>query len=176
MLKPFRLCTIFFLAALLPAVGCQQSPPPTVNHGEVIAPDEQVMTMRRIADIQADGGAHNDATLYACHFDGQYLNSLGIAKLDRMLKDDSDLPLAVWLSIPQDERFEARRLSVAAYLKMRGLGTEQVSFNPGGNPDTDHPAADELKNLSKTDTGSSTGSSGSSNSSASSAAGTPGQP
>jgi hypothetical protein len=38
-----------------------------------------------VAEHQAMLGAQADPTLYACHFDGVTLNSLGKAKLDAML-------------------------------------------------------------------------------------------
>jgi len=155
-----KLKAIVFAAALMPVAGCSQQQSPPVSHGEVILPDDQVTEMRKLADAQAQRGALNDSTLYPCHFEGGYLNSLGMAKLDSMLKADCDPPLQVWLAVPDDDHLEARRMSVGSYLKYRGLSPEQVSFGKGANPDTSHPAELDLKNLSKTDTASDASASG----------------
>jgi len=73
-----------------------------------------------------------------------------MAKLDRMLKDQADPPVEVWMNLPEDEKYESRRMSVAAYLKDKGLPSDEVVFGKG-NPDTDHPAAQGLKDLPKAD-------------------------
>jgi len=139
---------IIGMTITLAAAGCSQTP---IQHGEEFAADGQVSQVTKIADAQANRGARVDATLYPFHFDGKYLNALGMAKLDRMLKDQADPPVEVWMNLPEDEKYESRRMSVAAYLKDKGLPSDEVVFGKGGNPATDHPAAQGLKDLPKAD-------------------------
>jgi hypothetical protein len=122
-----------------------------VNHSEDFTPDDQPKAIDRLLDAQAARGARNDATLYAVHFDGPDLNSLGAAKLDWMLKDDSALPLAIWIAVPADEQSAARQASVTTYLKDHGLKPEQIQFNAGPNPHTDYPAASADRDASNSD-------------------------
>jgi hypothetical protein len=143
-----QLNTIIMTGALLLAGGCQ---PAGTVHSEEFAPDDQPKMMDRILQTQYARGARSDATLYAVHFDGPNLNPLGMAKLDLMLKDDSAFPLAVWMSVPEDEKAQSRRMSVATYLKDHGVPPEQVTFGQGANPATQHPAAEGLKDLVKQD-------------------------
>jgi hypothetical protein len=169
--------SIIIITFTLAAAGCQEAPP--ISHGEEFAPVGQVSQVTKIMDAQANRGARSDATLYPFHFDGRYLNALGMAKLDRMLKDQADPPVSVWLNLPPDEQYEARRLSVAAYLKDKGLPPDEVVFGAGGNPDTNHPAAQGLIDLPKTDeasggTSSSGGSTGTTPNIGTSTVGSPG--
>jgi hypothetical protein len=126
--------------------GCQQAP---VNHSEDFAADDKPKAMDRLLDSQAARGAAVDATLYADHFDGSQLNSLGTAKLDMMLKDGGSLPMSVWMAVPEDDKMQMRRLAVAAYLKEKGVALDQIRFAAGPNPDTGSPAGKGLKDLDK---------------------------
>jgi uncharacterized membrane protein YgcG len=165
--------SVIFVAAIAMG-GCGQQQQPVVNHGEEFPADSQVSSVTKIAEAQADRGARSDATLYAIHFDGRYLNTLGMAKLDRMLRDQADPPVEVWLAVPADEQLNARQMSVAAYLKDRGLPTDEVKFGKGANPATDSPAAQGLKDLPKADQDSSGISSGGAPSAGSAASGSGG--
>jgi len=166
--------TILLTASILVMAGCQQQT--AVNHADDFAPDDQPKAINRQADAQAERGAGADATLYKCHFDGVNLNSLGKAKLDLILKDSGGEALTIWMAEPDDASAQMRRLSVAGYLKDHGVAPEQVTFGSGANPDTDHPAAQSLKDLAKTDSDSSDASSTSNGdaSSGGAAAATPG--
>jgi hypothetical protein len=137
-----RILILLFLLA-----GCQQQTP--VNHSEDFAADDQPKAIDRLMDAQAARGAAVDATLYADHFDGSQLNSLGTAKLDLMLKDGGSLPISVWMAVPEDDKMQMRRLAVAAYLKEKGVPLDQIRFAAGPNPDTGSPAAKGLKDLDK---------------------------
>jgi hypothetical protein len=158
MFKFSKLSVFVFAAALMG--GCQSSQPTT--HSELFTPEDKPTDASRLAAAQVNRGARADATLYACHFDGQYLNSLGMTKLDQMVRADNDPPVQVWLALPDDDQFASRRMSVAAYLKDQGLSSEQIEFGRGPNPDTYHSAADGLTDLSKMDSGSGSSSGGSS--------------
>jgi hypothetical protein len=180
MLTTKKLAAMAFATALLPMAGCQQQAP--LNHGEEFTPEEQVSQVTKLEDVQAARGARSDATLYAIHFDGDHLSTLGMAKLDLMLKDDSALPIKVWLAVPDDGNLEGRREAINAYLKDRGVAADQVVLERGANPDTDHPAAKGLTDLANMDSSSSSGSSSSSTSTPGSSPGgaapgaTPGTP
>jgi len=141
-LDPIR--TFIVVATMLVVTGCQDQQ--TINHGEQFPADEQDSAVNRIADAQAAAGARKDATLYATHFDGTALNALGMAKLDLMLKDDTALPLHVWLDVPRAD-VDLRMASVTTYLKDRGLAPDQITFALGSNPGNDHSAADSLSDL-----------------------------
>ena len=160
------------LLGLSSGVGCQQQV--VVNHSEVFVPDDQPTAMSRLIDAQVARGARNDATLYEVQFDGPKLNSLGMAKLDAMLKDDTALPLNLWLATAEDDSIPARKVSVTTYLKDKGVPSDQIQFASGGNPATDHPAAQPIKDLDKTDTGASSGSSSGGGASADSSSGSSG--
>jgi hypothetical protein len=167
--------TILLTASIFLLAGCQQQT--AINHADDFAPDDQPKAINRQTDAQAERGAGADATLYACHFDGANLNSLGKAKLDLILKDSGGENLTLWMALPDDASAQMRRLSVAGYLKDHGVAPEQVTFGSGANPDTDHPAAQSLKDLAKTDSDANDASSASSTGDASSggaAAATPG--
>jgi hypothetical protein len=151
--------SIIGMAFVIAVAGCQQAPPN--QHGEEFAPDSQVSQVTKIMDAQANRGARADGTLYVHHFDGRFLNSLGMAKLDSMIKDQADPPIAIWLDIPDDGHYESRRMSVAAYLKDKGVPSDEVVFGKGANPEVTHPAAQGLKDLPKTEEQSSGADSGS---------------
>jgi len=155
MMNGITLRTVSMAAVLMLAAACQSKQPE--NHGEVFAPDDQPTAMDHLLDAQAARGARADATLYAVHFDGPNLNPLGMYKLDLMLKDDSALPLSVWMDVPDDDSAQSRRMSVATYLKDRGIAPERVTFGHGPNPDVAHSAAQGLADLPKTDTDSGSG-------------------
>lgn len=106
-----------------------------------------------VLDAQAASGARADGMLYAAHFTGPALNSLGAAKLDRMLGDDDPCqPLTVYLNLPEkDTQAAARKSATVAYLRDRGLTNDQVRIVAGENLDTLHPAAPMLKRMDKTE-------------------------
>jgi predicted small lipoprotein YifL len=172
---------VLFSAVVATIAGCQQGAP--INHADEFAPDDQVTQVTKLADVQAARGARAEATLFAIHFDGDHLSTLGMAKLDVMLKDDASAPLKLWLAIPDDENLAAREEAINAYLKDHGVATEKVVFGRGPNPDMDHPAAKGLTDLANMDTASSSSSSssssstpGSSSAAPSATGGTPGSP
>jgi hypothetical protein len=178
MWKSKTIKAVLFSAAILPFAGCQQAAP--INHADDFAPDNQVTQVEKLADAQAARGARADATLYAIHFDGEHLNSLGRAKLDLMLKDDSSLPLKLWLAVPDDAKLASRQQAINAYLNDRGIAGDQVVFGRGPNPDADHSAGKGLTDLANMDAsgapGSSSGAPGGSSAPPVGGGGTPGSP
>lgn len=124
----------------------------------------EMRDLQRIQRVQAASGARNDATLQPFHFDKAELNSLGRDKLALMLDDDdANNPITIYLNLPADDEFKApRQDAIIAYLKDQGLEEKQVSFKPGPNERTNHPAAEALARMSKTETGVAGGGGGSS--------------
>jgi hypothetical protein len=118
-------------------------------------PEVSGQATNRFAEVQTANGARNDATLYPSHFSGGELNSLGIAKLDRMLQADEALtPVAVYVvAADKDEMTNGRKAAVAMYLKDAGLRDEQISVQTGTNPSAWSPSAPMLGSLKRTDSG-----------------------
>ncbi|HTW93726.1 MAG TPA: hypothetical protein VMD30_02960 [Tepidisphaeraceae bacterium] len=174
---PFRAIGIASALVLLNAglVGCQNDNMSNESHGEQFYPEDAQRDSTRLEMTQADCGALADGTLYPIDFSGDKLNSLGEAKLDRMILADPPLPLKVWMAIPDDGQAETRRVSVGTFLSDRGLTVEQITFGVGPNPESYSSADAQLAgfvklettdesqaNSGNTATGSSSGSSGSS--------------
>src|SRR5580700_10438223 len=72
-----RLLPLTILVGALATAACQQQDQPAVTHGEDFIPQGEMRSTQRFALVQEANGARADATLYACHFDGATLNSLG---------------------------------------------------------------------------------------------------
>jgi hypothetical protein len=148
--------------ALLSLASCQnKNLDPTLTGffpedvGEVAKPQQFI-------EVMAASGARADAMLYAHHFDGAALNSLGEQKLSLMLKDDdSASPMTVYLNLKENDAVsKQRQASVVAFLKDKGLADAQIEIVYGDNPATRSPAAQHLSNLGKTDSSDAAGSMG----------------
>jgi hypothetical protein len=143
---------IGFAAAGLLAAGCSsQAPSTTATNTDFIPPDSAPRDMTPLLYNQQANGAASDGTLYPCHFDGAYLNSLGVAKLDMILADPRHDTLKVWLAVGNDDLSEPRRMAVGMYLHDHGVPLTQIQFGDGPNPQTLHSAAKGLTDLPKTD-------------------------
>ena len=139
------------LVGLLSMVGCRANNPDV--HGEDFPVEEMVNPVTKIADTQSYAGARSDATLYPMHFDCGKLNSLGEAKLDRMMHDDeSCTPMIVHLT-GADDMADARGKSVTIYLKDKGLKDNQIKIESGVNTATNHPVAPSVERLPLTNSG-----------------------
>ena len=145
------LASVAVMVAVSVAAGCRQGQPPAA--GDFFGDDERPASCR-IYDTQAARGARSDATLYPAHFTGSSLNSLGRAKLDLMLKDNTvQFPLVVYLNLPADDpQAPARADAVKSYLIDAGLLASQFKAESGPNLAVQHPAAADLARLSATDT------------------------
>src|SRR5258705_11586623 len=87
---------------------------------------------RRFAAAHVAAGARHDGMLYAYHFDGDHLNSLGEQKLSAMLKNnDHDWPVMVYLNFPDDARMKPRQETVGQYLADAGLQGAQYQLIAG---------------------------------------------
>jgi len=94
-------------------------------------------------NAQATNGARHDAMLYAHHFDGGHLNSLGRSKVLLMLEDcENCSPITVHLvNCGEGETLAQRKAAVELYLKS----------TDGANALTFHPAEPDIIRLAKTE-------------------------
>jgi hypothetical protein len=129
--------------------GCAEHTRPTTEFPE----EGSLRPHQRMSDIQRANGARGDGNLYAVHFTGDALNSLGRAKLGAMLRDDESVrPLTVHIAPAPDRDVLLRRIeSVTAYLKDNGLTDQQMHFVSGLNDASYHRSASGLANLHKMD-------------------------
>lgn len=132
------------LAALL-GLGCQgqqTNSNPTMSHGEVFPPEDDSRSYAQFAEAQAINGARADATLYSAHFDGSVLNTLGMAKLRRMVEAQDAEMLTVYLDIPDDANAAGRHADVTKYLNTLGVPAGQFALASGPNPANHSPSID----------------------------------
>lgn len=117
-------------------------------------PMDENRKVNRFINVQADEGARKDSTLQAYHFDGKKLNSLGLEKLDRLIPDEPDAQVVVYLNLSSTSDLSpARKDDVVAYLGECGIDATRVKVENGNNPETASPAAAGLSQLSKTESG-----------------------
>jgi hypothetical protein len=158
-----RLYTLCLLAAsttVLFAAGCNSGPP---SESDTAHSKAEITETQQLEQTQEVSGARAECTLYPDQFDGPTLSSLGTTALDEILTDShSTNPLVVYLDLPADDKYaQDRQAAVSRYLQDRGgLKPEQIEFHPGASPAVYSPAAGQLNDYGKTDTG--TGSSSSS--------------
>ena len=139
------------LAAAL--CGCQSNEKPlhAAREDGIFIPDPNAHQLWTILEAQSITGAQADAMLYAHHFDGDRLNSLGTQKLEMML-DGSARPATVYLDLPHgDARVAARRASVEQWLRDAGVAADAVAVKDGPNPETAEPASNGMTRMSKTE-------------------------
>ena len=119
---------------------------------DAFPPEDDTRSYRRFVAAQDGVGARHDGMLYAYHFDGEQLNSLGTKKLAMMLKDnDRAWPLVVYMNVPDDERLKVRESAVTQYMTDSGLLDNQLHFEVGSNPNATSSGAQNLARLSKTE-------------------------
>lgn len=145
------------LLALTAAAGCQHGANDDESK-ELFRPEEEARQIDRMTEVQSAIAARKDGTLRPHHFDQTALNSLGRGKLDLMLKDEeASLPLVVYLDLPADDQANARRESVRAYLKARGVQGDQLTVQAGANPADSFPAAPSMRMMHMLDAGTASG-------------------
>lgn len=120
---------------------------------DFFTPEDDTRSVRQFINTQANKGAVEDATLGAAHFDGLAVNSLGTEKLARMLPENRDAGLTVYLDVPEGNEANSRRDAVIAYLKNCGVAESGIKLAFGPNPNLTHLAGEQLANLDKTNTG-----------------------
>ena len=152
-----HLKTACFLAAastILLATGCQHETDTQAEERDASHSQAEISETQRLENTQAAAGARADCTLYADHFDGPTLSSLGTNSLDTVLADTHSCnPLVIYLAVPEDNLAQDRRQAIGRYLEDRGgLKPEQIEFRAGVNPATLTSASVQLGYAPKTDT------------------------
>ena len=133
--------------------GCKEE----VSH-QLFARETEIHDMDRFAAAQSAAGARQDGMLYAQHFSGAELNSLGRSKLHLMALDKpSTEPLAVYLNTTNDPLAHERESAVGKYLQEQGLAAADVQIKMGANPNAGSPSASALIRYSKTESGTAEG-------------------
>jgi hypothetical protein len=108
--------------------------------------------VRAVLDRQEINGAKEDATIYAAHFEGSKLNSLGQRKLEMIADGPVDRDIVVYLDLRADDAATAaRRDAVTAYLVGGGFDASHVKIEAGSNPNVTSPAAGNLARYAKTE-------------------------
>jgi hypothetical protein len=131
--------------AALPMTGC-------TDQEDDFRPDHEMRSVDHVTEMQSAVGARADGMLYAHHFDGNELNSLGKQKLDLMTKTGDQAPLTVYLSLlKNDATITARTKSVQDYLAGRGLASSSFKVEVGPNPASHSMAQPGIARLGKTE-------------------------
>src|SRR4051812_50209213 len=114
--------------------GCSRSQPHETSY-ELFGSDKEVKDMDRFAAAQSAAGARQDGMLYAHHFSGAELNSLGRSKLHLMAEDKPVTePLAVYVNTTNDPLAHERETAGGKNLKEHGLSASEGQIKMGGNP------------------------------------------
>ena len=144
-----KLTLIAFAFAGVAICGCQQE----VSH-KLFERESEIHDMDRFAAAQSAAGARQDGMLYAQHFSGAELNSLGRSKLHLMTQDKpATEPLAVYLNTSNDPLAHERETAIGKYLQEHGLTASDMQIKMGANPNATSPAAAGLMRYSKTESG-----------------------
>lgn len=142
----FPLIAIALTASL---TGCTK--PVSQRH---FAREHELHDMDRMLAMQSAAGARADGMLYAHHFSGTELNSLGRSKLHLMAADKpATAPLIVYVNTSNDPMSKDRQSAVSKYLQDHGVASADLQIKTGLNPDNTHPAASSLIRFSKTESG-----------------------
>jgi hypothetical protein len=154
----WTLMAVASLLAIGSTTGCKSDKAqPAVVHGEEFVRADATRNVGCISQAQAASGAKADGMLYDRNFHGEKLNSLGMTKLDLIVKGTpAGDPVVVYLNVPQDG-LETRRPAVLAYLKEGGLKEEQIKLIDGSNPTNTTPSAMSMSKLYKSTNGTYTG-------------------
>src|SRR5437868_14500035 len=108
--------------------GCAKT---EVSHS-LFQRESEVHDMDRFAAAQSAAGARHDGMLYAHHFAGTELNSLGRSKLHLMTTDKpATEPLAVYLNTSNDPLSADRQAAITKYLEGHGLAAADIQVKTG---------------------------------------------
>jgi len=121
---------------------------------DAFTPEGEIHVMDRFAEAQSARGAAADKMLYARHFDGPNLNTLGTSKLSLMLKKNPvGQPMVVYLNTGDgDLHADVRRGAIEQFVAASEYTATALDLRTGPNDGSRHPAAAGLASLPKTDT------------------------
>jgi hypothetical protein len=140
-------------ALVIASTGCTKEQKSTKD--DPFFPDPKASSVNKFERSQTARGARSDGMIYAHHFDGDRLNSLGKQKLTLMLGDDTgEKTMKVYIvKIGEGATLDARKKAITEYLKDGLRPDEKLELVNGMNPDTWHPSAPTLARVSKTEVG-----------------------
>lgn len=141
------LMSLSFVAAVV--IGCENGEKPKLSINDHFAPDTEPRSMHGVFAQQHANGARQDGTLYAHHFTGNELNSLGRQKLELMTSGAERGPVGIYLDIPKDNAYGPRESAVVAFVSTKGLASDAYSITAGPNPNLSTPAVQGLNGLAK---------------------------
>lgn len=138
------------LAVGVVLVGCSSNKDDTAWEDPFFPSDRVTPPSKAMSDRQAANGAAADGMLFDVHFDGSELNSLGVQKLDLMVKGSSPAtPLKVFLNMPKDaDTTNARQTAVEKALDAAGVAKEKYVIAVGPNPGVLNSAEAGIRALS----------------------------
>lgn len=136
---------------VLGLAGCKDAPATKWSINDSFDNELEPRATNTILAQQASVGAREDGNLYASHFNGAELNSLGKQKLNLMSSGREIGKLKVFLAVPKDADYAGREGAVSSYLASCGLTTDAFSITAGPNPNSKSYAADGLKALQQTE-------------------------
>src|SRR5262245_14248467 len=134
-------------------LGCDDKSSMTTFFG----PEDESRRVFQSMNAQAACGAREDATLYPMHFTDGRLNSLGAAKLARVVPDEADTMVRLYLDLPDNELTAPRKEAVSAYLRACGVDDAHLALGMGPNPNLTAPSAPSLEHMDRVDTGTTAG-------------------
>lgn len=140
--------SLLLSVSLLSIAGCNAD---KSSMASFFPPNDGNRRVDQFIETQTNLGVRQDATLQAYHFDGKHLNSLGLEKLDRMIPDEPNTELVVYLNLADSPLSTARKDDVVAYLEEAGLDADLIKIENGVNPDSTSPTAPGLSQLAKTE-------------------------
>lgn len=153
------LMSLSFVAAVV--IGCESENKPKLSVNDHFEADTAPRSVQGLFAQQQANGARQDGTLYAHHFTGNELNSLGRQKLELMTSGAERGPVAIYLDLAKDNTYGARESAVVAFVSSKGLASDAYSITPGANPNLGTPAVQGLNGLSKQQDAGASGASGS---------------
>jgi hypothetical protein len=152
------------LAGCTPDTACSKQP-------DDFFPASGTEPVQPFSNSMVSNGVAADPTLYACHFDGTTLNSLGEQKLGTIVSGgDAAKPVTVYVDVRHDDT-SADREAVFAYLRTRGVSADRIDVISGPNPTAGSLAAEHISRLPKTESSEESSGGGGSSGGASSGSG-----
>jgi hypothetical protein len=156
----YKMKQISALGALLVAtllMGCHSSEK-TANE-EFFTPTSDKAELDAFYDRQVAAETYADPSLYAVHFTGDNLNSLGKAKLDSLLAS-CERPALVEIYLTGSPDTPEHHQAITKYLASHGCKADQFAFVTDPNPNSYTLARRSIADLDKMSDASSAGDSG----------------
>jgi hypothetical protein len=139
-----------FAATIAILAGCRGGEDgPKLSANDQFRPDDEPRAVHNIFSAQAAAASREDGQLFAHHFTGGALNSLGKQKLAAMAGGREVPKIEIYLNVPKDGDYAARQSAVLAYMDERSVTRDAFVVIDGPNTKLGSPAAGGLNGLSK---------------------------